>query len=936
MLQRAWPNWLSSWVGSFALTIVVGIIYYLSARLSLALLTERDGVAVFWPAAGVASGAMIALGRVWRWPVAIGVMAATIVANLLGDRNIASAIVFALCNAGEALIIAWLIESRFGPRFDLDSPQRVLGFFLVTGIGTAISGIGGAAGFILFHSSDVPILTTWLNWFASDALGIVTVAPVVIGLARSLHDPPNVSELGEGTLALGVLTLASAIGFGAPVDYWFTLSPIALVLPLLVWPAARCRPVFAAAAAFIVALAIVWAITFGIGRFGDLSIRLADRALAAQASLLAISACALGLAALFSERRHNEAALKDGNRRLQLALDCAELGTWSLQLKTGHFENDVRDRRIHGHGRKAPLQTLAQMRSQVHPDDLPDLDAAFLALGRAGGSCRTEYRLAPPASQAGSGRERWVAIEGAVVRQSDGKPVQLLGVTRDITDRKFAEQALADRNAQLALAGKIALVGSFAFDVRSETMQISPGYAAIHGLSEGTSETSRADWRARVHPDDIPRLDANLQRDVDGRRSEHYCEYRIVRSDGQVRWIEARSLILYDRDGVVQRIVGTNIDVTRRKKAELTLADRNMQLSLAAKIGLVGSYAYDADSEIMQISEGYAAIHGFPDNAGEVTRSECLAAVHPDDAGQAEQHQSEAFNRRWGEYSVEYRIIRPHSEIRWVETRCFISYDEVGEPRRVVGVTIDITERKRAEEHQRVLIAELDHRVKNVLATVSAVAGQTLESSKSMSHFVAALDGRIRSMAATHELLSTAQWRGMSLAELVRRELAPYAGGNNTKIDGPIVMLSAEAGQAMGMVIHELVTNAAKYGALSSPSGHVLVRWYRKLNGSAKLVVTWQECGGPKVECPKQAGYGTSVVRDLIPYEFGGTVEFAFADEGVRCRLEIPFDRVISDKQFDGVKGDGAMQDNPAAHERRRMEYPTPLELASLPARSMS
>ena len=311
MLQRAQAIASPSWVASIGLTIAITITYFLAARLSLALLTEPDGVAVFWPAAGIASGIMIALGPVARLSVAVGVMAATITANLLGDRNVAGAIVFALCNTGEAMIIAWLIEHHFGSDFGLDSPRRVLGLFLATAVGTAISGIGGTAGFILFHSSDAPILTTWLNWFASDAIGVVTVAPLVIGLARTLHDPPKMSELTEGALALVVLTLVSAIGFGAPTDYWFTISPLALLLPLLLWPAAHCRPVFAAAAAFILAVAIVWTITFGIGRLGDPSIRLADRVHAAEATLLAISACALGLAAVFAEKRRNEAALKE-------------------------------------------------------------------------------------------------------------------------------------------------------------------------------------------------------------------------------------------------------------------------------------------------------------------------------------------------------------------------------------------------------------------------------------------------------------------------------------------------------------------------------------------------------------------------------------------------------------------------------------------------
>ena len=213
------------------LAIAVAITYFLAARLSLALL-EPDGVAVFWPAAGIATGVIIALGRSARLPVALGVMAATVTANLLGDRNLASSIVFGLCNAGEAMLIAWLIEHHFGSGFSLDSPRRVLGFFLATAVGTAISGIGGTAGFILFHASEAPILTTWLNWFASDAIGVVTVAPLVIGLARTRHDPPEMSELMEGSLALVVLTLVSAIGFGAPTDYWFTILPLDLALPV--------------------------------------------------------------------------------------------------------------------------------------------------------------------------------------------------------------------------------------------------------------------------------------------------------------------------------------------------------------------------------------------------------------------------------------------------------------------------------------------------------------------------------------------------------------------------------------------------------------------------------------------------------------------------------------------------------------------------------
>ena len=198
--------------------------------------------------------------------------------------------------------------------------------------------------------------------------------------------------------------------------------------------------------------------------------------------------------------------------------------------------------------------------------------------------------------------------------------------------------------------------------------------------------------------------------------------------------------------------------------------------------------------------------------------------------------------------------------------RSFISYATSGRPDRVVGVNIDITQRKLTEDQQRILVSELDHRVKNVLATVSAVAAQTLDASPSMEHFVAALDGRIRSMAATHELLSQRHWEGMSLVELMQREFSPYANGNNAKFDGPEVMLTADAGQAIAMVFHELVTNAAKHGALSGRQGSVSVGWHWLPNGKAhdRLVIEWQETGGPVIDAPSKSGYGTSVIGELI------------------------------------------------------------------------
>ena len=252
---------------SITLAFALAVAYFLAARLSLALLTKPDGVAVFWPAAGVASGVLIALGPATRWPVIMGAMAATIAANLLGDRGFWSAVVFAVCNAGEAVIVAGLIEHSFGSPFSLDRLRKVLGLLAAAVIGAAISGIGGTMGFVLFHTSATDAATIWYHWFSSDALGIVTTAPILIGLASSARDPPPRTEVIEGLSALAVLSVLAGVIIFLPRQSWATVVPLASLFPLLLWLAARCTPVFAAGAAFLAALTIVWMTTFGIGIF---------------------------------------------------------------------------------------------------------------------------------------------------------------------------------------------------------------------------------------------------------------------------------------------------------------------------------------------------------------------------------------------------------------------------------------------------------------------------------------------------------------------------------------------------------------------------------------------------------------------------------------------------------------------------------------------
>jgi two-component sensor histidine kinase len=199
---------------------------------------------------------------------------------------------------------------------------------------------------------------------------------------------------------------------------------------------------------------------------------------------------------------------------------------------------------------------------------------------------------------------------------------------------------------------------------------------------------------------------------------------------------------------------------------------------------------------------------------------------------------------------------------------------------------------QRSEQHQRVLIAELDHRVKNVLAQVAGVATSTGEG-RSLEGFILSLGGRIQSMAGAHALLSETSWQGVGLDALVHAELAPYATGTNVRISGTDVILTSAETQALAKVLHELATNAAKYGALSIPGGHVSVGWNRKPNGqAATLILEWRETGGPPVASTVQSGYGTDLIRSLIPHELGGTVDLTFVGDGACCRIEFPLEAV--------------------------------------------
>jgi len=196
----------------------------------------------------------------------------------------------------------------------------------------------------------------------------------------------------------------------------------------------------------------------------------------------------------------------------------------------------------------------------------------------------------------------------------------------------------------------------------------------------------------------------------------------------------------------------------------------------------------------------------------------------------------------------------------------------------------------RQARREATLTSELSHRVKNMLTVIQVVIERAREHSQSVDEFASSLRGRINSMVDAQNLLAESPRQGVNLADLIKAELRPYTVVSNTSVDGPAVYLIPSATHAMAMVVHELTTNAAKYGALSCPEGKITVRWTFRVTTSSQriLEIEWRETGGPTVALPSREGHGTSVIRELVPYELGGSVSLDFAAEGFRCRMELP------------------------------------------------
>ncbi len=334
-----------------------------------------------------------------------------------------------------------------------------------------------------------------------------------------------------------------------------------------------------------------------------------------------------------------------------------------------------------------------------------------------------------------------------------------------------------------------------------------------------------------------------------------------------------------------------NLDLEKRvaertmelESAAEKLVESERRRSLALAAGNMGSWEWDREADQYVWDEGQYRIFGVDPGTFELTSENIRSRIHPDDWMNL-QIGLERLIARGEHHQGEFRVVRPNGQTRWCIGTAATS-EASGTRSRISGVTIDITDRKKAEERQALLAREVDHRAKNALALVQSII--RLTKANDQQAYIAAVEGRIRALSKAHNVLAQSRWQGANLQRLVEEEFAPYKTGDpgRIKASGPEIVLQPAAAQSLALALHELTTNAAKYGALSSLAGKLAVAWDLK---DGDLFLNWTETGGPSVTEPATYGFGSRIIRTSIERQLGGRITFDWRQDGLRCEFAVP------------------------------------------------
>jgi PAS domain S-box-containing protein len=487
-----------------------------------------------------------------------------------------------------------------------------------------------------------------------------------------------------------------------------------------------------------------------------------------------------------------------------------------------------------------------------------------------------------------------IALGEGVSLPLSGSPVAevdtLMGeLQRTAVKRRAAEDLVRQSESIFRAMFEMSSVGK---------MEVEPGTGRILRANAAMCKLvgySEAELLARTvlditHLDDRERTRELGDRQSAGELVAFDLEKRYVRKDGSAVWARTTVNIIPDASGRTFRLTSVIVDINARKQAEEALLASKARLQLALDATQLGWWQYDP---LQRKGSGDARANEILDfdiaENEEVAIEELLRRVHPDDVEWFRTAIATALNSADPKpFAIECRIRRQDGKIRWVENHGLAYVKGAGPARRVaslVGTIADITERKEREEREHLLMREVNHRAKNMLSVVDAIAHQT--ATRNPEDFIERFSERIQALSANQDLLVRNEWNGVEIEDLVRAQLALFADliGSRIAIQGPKLRLKAASAQAIGLALHELATNAGKYGALSTDRGRVHISWGTDAD---TLTMSWTERDGPPVSAPKRRGFGTIVMEAMAERSVDGTVELDYAPSGVTWRLSCP------------------------------------------------
>ena len=487
----------------------------------------------------------------------------------------------------------------------------------------------------------------------------------------------------------------------------------------------------------------------------------------------------------------------------------------------------------------------------------------------------------------------------------------------DATNRASSSQPMSSALTAMLRASDGILdmlpIATFICDARGTVLQYNSRAVEIWGRAPAPGQTY-AEFNANVrytHLDGTPVEKPLLTQVLDSGVRIRDAERLIERPDGKRLVVSINIDPLRDGKGKVIGAVNCFLDITDRKrtddaleKSRLRALEQEQLLAATYEHAAIGISELAPDGRFLRVNEAICTIVG-------MSREEHLAArlfdhTLADDIDPDREAFRKQVNGELEFYSVEKRLVRRDGRVVWLSVRSTPVRGDNGQLLYVVRVVQDITERKASDRRQKLLIDELNHRVKNTLATVQSLASQTARGAPTPKAFREGFEGRLIALSKAHDQLTVHHWESADLRELLSGTLSPYAGAGPERVilRGEDVVLRPRAVLTLAMVFHELTTNAAKYGALSAPGGSIEIRWQPvpvAQAGSPTLKIEWIERGGPPVTPPTRRSFGSRLIENSIAAEHGGSAKMTFDPGGLRCEIVLPLESAAAEQEPQGI-----------------------------------